>query len=72
MLFKARALSLAGRTEDARLVCTEAQRIDANNSKILETLADVYAAAGLNDRAERVRQQAREVQTRQSRRPRGG
>lgn len=72
MLLKARALLLAGRTEDARLVCSEAQGIDANNSKILETLADVYAAAGLNDRAERVRQQARAVQARPSCRPRGG
>lgn len=69
MLLKARALLLAGRTEDARLVCTEAQRIDANNAKILETLADIYVAAGLNDRAERVRQQARVVQPRQSYRP---
>ena len=72
ILLKARALSLAGRTEDARLACTEAQKIDPSNPKPLETMADIYAAAGLTDRAERVRQQARDVQTRASRRPRGG
>lgn len=72
ILLKARALALAGRTEDARAACAEAQKIDANNSAVLETLADIYEAAGLADRAERLRKQADGMRVGRSRRPRGG
>lgn len=72
ILLKARALALAGRTEDARAACAEAQKIDANNATVLETLADIYEAAGLADRAERLRKQAEGMRVGRSRRPRGG